>query len=61
MSRTDELLIASGLAGGLALTLMLGVKMISPGRYAQGFAGGLIGLALAKLVLVTAWGGPGHG
>jgi hypothetical protein len=59
MSRADELLVLAGLAGGMALTLMLGVKLISPTRYAQGLGGGLAGLALAKLALVL--GGADHG
>ncbi len=56
MSRSDELLIVSGIAGGLALTLMLGVRLISPTRFAQGLAGGAIGLALLKLALVLGGG-----
>lgn len=52
MSRTDELLILAGIAGGLALTLMLGVRLISPTRFGQAFGCGMIGFGLAKLALI---------
>lgn len=51
MSRTDELLVVAGISAGLALTLMLGLRLISPTRFAQALAAGLIGLGLAKLAL----------
>ena len=51
MGRADELLIVAGIAGAIALALMLGARLISPTRFAQGLAGGLIGLGLAKLAL----------
>ena len=59
MARTDACLIVAGIAGGLALTLMLGVRLISPARYAQALGGGLIGLAVAKAALVLS--GADHG
>lgn len=59
MTRVDDCLIVTGIAGALALSLMLGVKLISPTRFAQGLGGGLIGIALVKAVLVM--GGADHG
>lgn len=59
MARADACLIVAGIAGGLALTLMLGIKLISPARYAQALGGGLIGLAVAKAALVLS--GVDHG
>lgn len=58
MGRADALLLVTGVAGGMALTLMLGVRLISPTRFAQGLAGGLGGLGLVKLALVL---GGSHG
>lgn len=54
MSRADGLLLLAGVSGGLALTLLLGVKAISPTRFAQALAGGLAGLGLARLALILA-------
>ena len=59
MTQTDVCLIAAGIASGLALTLMVGVRLISPARYAQGLSGGLIGLTVAKAALVLS--GADHG
>lgn len=59
MTRSDELLILAGIAGGMALALMSGVKLISPARFAQAMAGGLAGLVALRLALVLA--GADHG
>jgi hypothetical protein len=59
MGRADELLIVTGIAGALSLALMLGVKLISPTRFTQALAGGLVGLGLAKLALVASGGDHG--
>ncbi|WP_313553102.1 hypothetical protein [Brevundimonas sp.] len=59
MARADACLIVAGIAGGLALTLMLGVRLISPARYVQALGGGLVGLAMAKAALVLS--GTDHG
>lgn len=59
MTRGDTLLILAGISGGLALTLSLGLKLISPMRFAQGLGGGLIGLALARVALAAS--GADHG
>ncbi|MBB5747078.1 hypothetical protein [Brevundimonas variabilis] len=54
MTRADDCLIVSGITGALALalSLMLGVKLISPTRFAQGLGGLLIGLTLVKAFLL---------
>ena len=59
MAAADVILIVAGAVGALALGLMLGVKLISPTRFAQALAGGLLGLGLAKTALVLS--GSGHG
>lgn len=59
MARTDACLIVAGIAGGLALTLMLGVRLIAPARFAQTLGGSLVGLAVAKAALVLS--GADHG
>ncbi len=59
MARADACLIVAGIAGGLALTLMLGVRLISPARYAQALGGGLVGLALVNAVFILS--GVAHG
>ena len=59
MARADACLIVAGIAGGLALTLMLGVRLISRARYAQALGGGLVGLAVAKAALALS--GADHG
>lgn len=59
MARSDELLIIAGIAGGMALTLMLGAKLISPTRFAQALAGGVTGLAAVKLAFL--FSGADHG
>lgn len=59
MPRADDYLVVTGVAGGLALSLMLGVKLISPTRFAQALGGGLAGLVLLKAVLVLS--GADHG
>ena len=59
MARADACLIVAGIAGGVATTLMLGVRLISPARYAQALGGGLVGLAVAKAALALS--GADHG
>lgn len=59
MARADDALIVIGVALGLALCLMLGTRLISPIRFAQGLGCGLVGLSLVKSVLVI--GGATHG
>ncbi len=59
MTRADDYLVVTGVAGALALSLMLGVKLISPARFAQALGGGLAGLVLLKAVLVLS--GADHG
>jgi hypothetical protein len=51
MTRTDGILLLAGVSGGLALAVMLAAKAITPTRFAQAFAGGLVGLGLARLAL----------
>lgn len=51
MARADACLIVTGIAGALALSLMLGVKLISPTRFAQALGGGAAGLLLLKAIL----------
>lgn len=59
MIGADDHLIVAGLAGGLAMSLMLGLKLISAKRFAQALGGGLTGLVLIKAALVM--GGADHG
>lgn len=59
MTRVDACLIVTGIAGALALSLMLGVKAISPTRFAQALGGGATGLLLLKAVLSLS--GADHG
>lgn len=57
MIRSNDILILTAIAGLLALSLMLGVRLISPARFAQATGGGLLGLCLLKLALVLGRGG----
>lgn len=59
MTRADDYLVVTGVAGTLALSLMLGVKLISPTRFAQALGGGLAGLVLLKAFLILS--GADHG
>ena len=59
MARADDTLIVIGVALGLVLCLMLGTRLISPTRFAQGLGCGLAGLGLVKSALVIS--GATHG
>ncbi|MBJ7483479.1 hypothetical protein [Brevundimonas sp.] len=51
MSRSDHLVMIAGATGVAALALMLGRRLISPTRFAQALAAGLVSLGLARLAL----------
>ncbi|WP_395943332.1 hypothetical protein [Brevundimonas sp.] len=59
MSRAEDFLVVTGAAGALALSLMLGLRLISAERFAQALGGGLLGLALVKTVMVISGGDHG--
>ena len=59
MARADEALMVIAVSVGLALCLMLGTRLISPTRFAQGLGCGLAGLGLVKSALAIS--GVTHG
>jgi len=59
MPSADAGLILIGTTVVLALSLMLGVRLISPTRFAQGLGCGMVGVAVVKSLLVM--NGAAHG